>query len=252
LTLAPALLEHGRMNTTQDQGHSTGSSPLRLLLLGAGGRMGASIRELLSRDSRFTLVATPGSDDELGPDTPGFDVAIDFSRPEGLLKLVELCHSRARPLVTGTTGMDSHLQAKLVGATDRVALVCEANFSLGVAILGAAVAQVAAALPGWDCDIIEQHHRGKQDAPSGTALALGRKVEAARPESSRPVVYSSVRSGDIVGEHTVQFCGEGERLELTHRATDRHIFAAGALEAAARVVGRRPGRYRLVDLLKPA
>ena len=111
------------MNTTQDQGHSTGSSPLRLLLLGAGGRMGASIRELLSRDSRFTLVATPGSDDELGPDTPGFDVAIDFSRPEGLLKLVELCHSRARPLVTGTTGMDSHLQAKLVGAM--VAKVCQ-------------------------------------------------------------------------------------------------------------------------------
>src|SRR5690606_2673615 len=215
------------------------------------GRMGASIREILPDDPRFTLVATPGRDDPLGPDTPGFDVAIDFSRPEGLLKLVDLCHSRARPLVTGTTGMDAHLQARLVAATDRVALVCEANFSLGVAVLGAAVAQVAAALPGWDCDIIEQHHRGKQDAPSGTALALGRKVDAARSETARPVAYSSTRCGDIVGEHSVQFCGEGERLEFIHRATDRHVFAAGALEAAARIVGRHPGRYRLVELLKP-
>src|SRR5690606_33935673 len=127
----------------------TRSSPLRLLLLGANGRMGASIHEILPDDPRFTLVATPGRDDPLGPDTPGFDAAIDFSRPEGLLKLVDLCHSRARRLLTGTTGMDAHLQARLVAATDRVALVCEANFSLGVAVVGAAVAQVAAALPGW-------------------------------------------------------------------------------------------------------
>lgn len=229
---------------------ASSANPIRLLLLGASGRMGQSIRGLLADDRRFELVATPSSSDPLGADTPSFDVAMDFSRPQGLLKLISLCHSRARPLVTGTTGMDSHLQAKLVGATDRVALVSESNFSLGVAVLGAAVAQVAAALPDWDCDIIEQHHRGKQDVPSGTALSLGRKVDAARPDSAKPVAYASTRCGDIVGEHTVQFCGNGERLEFTHRATDRRIFAAGALEAAARVAGRHAGRYRLVDLLK--
>ncbi|MEZ5465204.1 MAG: dihydrodipicolinate reductase C-terminal domain-containing protein [Lysobacteraceae bacterium] len=238
------------MSTSHDdRSNARAGTPIRLLLLGGSGRMGRSITELVAQDARFQLVATPGRDDALDANTPAFDVAIDFSRPEALLKLIELCHSRARPLVTGTTGMDGNLQARLVGATDRVALVCESNFSLGVAVLGAAVAQVAASLPNWDCDIIEQHHSGKQDAPSGTALALGRKVDAARPAASRPVAYCSTRSGDIVGEHTVQFCGAGERLELTHRATDRHIFAAGALEAAARLIGRHAGRYRLVELL---
>jgi len=117
---------------------------------------------------------------------------------------------------------------------------------LGVAVLNELVRRAAAALPGWDCDIVDTHHANKRDAPSGTALALGATIAAARGDAPR---YASVRAGDIVGEHVVQFSGAGERLELIHRATDRDVFARGALEAAAFMVGRGPGRYELGELL---
>ena len=120
-----------------------------------------------------------------------------------------------------------------------------ANFSLGVAVLSELVERAAAALGGWDCDIVESHHVHKKDAPSGTALALGGSAErgGAQPR------YASLRAGDIVGEHLVQFTTLGERIELVHRATNRDIFARGALHAAARLSGRAPGQYQLRDLL---
>ncbi|MCR6496087.1 hypothetical protein LJB71_07585 [Thermomonas sp. S9] len=107
------------------------------------------------------------------------------------------------------------------------------------------VARASALLPGWDCDIVEAHHARKLDAPSGTALTLGAAAESggAHPH------YASLRAGDIVGEHLVQFATAGERIELVHRATNRDIFARGALHAARRLNGRAPGRYRLADLL---
>jgi 4-hydroxy-tetrahydrodipicolinate reductase len=119
------------------------------------------------------------------------------------------------------------------------------NFSLGVAVLHELVERASRALPEWDCDIVEAHHARKLDAPSGTALTLGAAAEqgGARPR------YASLRAGDIVGEHTVQFATLGERIELVHRATSRDIFARGALHAAARLAGRAPGHYRLRDLL---
>jgi len=119
-----------------------------------------------------------------------------------------------------------------------------ANFSLGVAVLGDLVQRAAAALHGWDCDIVESHHVHKKDAPSGTALALGARAE----QGGLQPRYVSLRAGDIVGEHTVQLTGPGERLELVHRATDRDVFARGALLAAQRLAGRPPGRYRVADL----
>ena len=114
-----------------------------------------------------------------------------------------------------------------------------------MAVLSELVERAAAALPGWDCDIVESHHVHKQDAPSGTALTLGACAEqgGANPR------YASLRAGDIVGEHLVQFTSLGERIELTHRASNRDIFARGALHAAVRLVGRPPGQYRVRDLL---
>jgi 4-hydroxy-tetrahydrodipicolinate reductase len=119
------------------------------------------------------------------------------------------------------------------------------NFSLGVAVLAELVERAARALQGWDCDIVEAHHVHKQDAPSGTALSLGQAAErgGAAPR------YASLRAGDIVGEHTVQFSGRGERLEFIHRATSRDVFAHGALQAAQWLSGRAPGQYRMSDLL---
>ena len=177
--------------------------------------------------------------------TPAFDVAIDFSLPEAFDAALALAVERGAAFVSGTTGLDQAQRNALAAASSRIPVLWAANFSLGVAILNTLVERAAAALPGWDCDIVEAHHAHKKDAPSGTALALGASAEAggARPR------YASLRAGDIVGEHTVQFATTGERIELVHRATSRDIFAHGALHAACRLAGREPGLYRLGDLL---
>ena len=176
---------------------------------------------------------------------PEFDVAIDFSLPEGFDAILGLCLQRGVPLASGTTGLSQAQQAALDAASARIALAWASNFSLGVAVLHDLVERAARALPGWDCDIVEAHHTRKLDAPSGTALTLGQ----AAGEGGATPRYASIRAGDIVGEHLVQFTGIGERIELVHRASNRDIFARGALHAARALVGRAPGRYRVRDLL---
>ena len=179
-------------------------------------------------------------------EVPGFDVAVDFSLPEAFDPLLALCLARGAGLVSGTTGLSAAQTAALDASAERVAVLWAPNFSAGVAVLTELVRQAAAALPGWDADVVEAHHVHKKDAPSGTALHLGAAVEAGR---GRAPHYASLRAGDIVGEHTVQLAGPGERLELVHRATNRDIFARGALEAALRLAGRAPGRYGFGALL---
>ena len=176
---------------------------------------------------------------------PEFDVAIDFSLPEGFDRVLALCLERGRPLVSGTTGLADAQRAAIAAAGERIAVLWAANFSLGVAVLDELVERAARSLHGWDCDIVESHHVQKKDAPSGTALALG---EAAGRGGASPR-YASIRAGDIVGEHLVQFAAAGERVELVHRASNRDIFARGALHAAARLRGRPPGVYRMRDVL---
>lgn len=184
---------------------------------------------------------------ELGG-APEFDVAIDFSLPHGFDPVLTLCASRGKALVSGTTGLSSAQETAINEAATRIAVVWAANYSLGVAVLTELVRRAAAALPGWDCDVVEAHHTRKLDAPSGTALHLGAAVAIGRGQAPN---YLSLRAGDIVGEHTVQFAGAGERLELIHRATNRDIFARGALEAAVRVAQHAPGRYGLAELMFP-
>ena len=176
---------------------------------------------------------------------PDFDVAIDFSLPEAFDGVLAVCVARGAALVSGTTGLDDAQRAAMQAASERIPVLSAANFSLGVAVLSELVERAAAALPGWDCDIVESHHIHKKDAPSGTALALGVSVE----QGGATPRYASLRAGDIVGEHLVQFTTAGERIELVHRATNRDIFARGALHAAAKLAGRAPGLYRLRDLL---
>lgn len=176
---------------------------------------------------------------------PRFDVAVDFSLPEAFDAVLAACVARKAGFVSGTTGLYDAQRIALEEAARVVPVLWASNFSLGVAVLADAVARAAGALPGWDCHIVEAHHAGKRDAPSGTALSLG---EAAADGGATPR-YASLRAGDIVGEHTVQFTGIGERLEFVHRATSRDVFARGALHAAAWLAGRAPGRYRMADLL---
>ena len=176
---------------------------------------------------------------------PAFDVAVDFSLPEGFDAILALCLERGTPLVSGTTGLEPAQREAIEAAAARIPVLWASNFSLGVAVLHDLVQRAARALPGWDCDIVEVHHARKVDAPSGTALTLG----AATEQGGAAPRYASLRAGDVVGEHTVQFTGHGERVELVHRATSRDVFARGALHAARRLRGRAPGRYRLADLL---
>jgi len=231
-------------------------TPIRLLIHGASGRMGQSLLRLAAADSGLHVVAAVsrgGADDASGSlpasrmaEAPAFDVAIDFSLPAGLAGLIDACARHGAGLVSGTTGLGSPEHAALDAAAARIPLLWAPNFSLGVAVLQGLVRQAAAALPGWDADIIELHHSGKRDAPSGTALRLGEALAAGRGQPPR---YHSLRAGDAVGEHSVQLSGHGERLELVHRASDREVFARGALFVAGWLAGKAPGRYRIEDAL---
>lgn len=232
---------------------------VRVLVHGATGRMGQALMRLGTRRDDIDIVAavSRGMPSQRVVDgvpqfasselhgTPKFDVAIDFSLPQGFDGVLALCLERGAAFVSGTTGLAESQRDALDAAAQRIPVLWASNFSLGVAVLGEIVERAAAMLPGWDCDIVEAHHVHKQDAPSGTALTLGAFAEqgGARPR------YASLRAGDIVGEHTVQFATAGERIELIHRATNRDVFAHGALHAASRLPSRGPGLYRVRDVI---
>ena len=196
------------------------------------------------------------------------DVAIDFSNAAATRTNLAACRAARTPLLIGTTGFAAELDGALAAAARHIPILVAANTSLGVTLLLELVRIAARALPpAFDIDIVEMHHRSKQDAPSGTALALGAAAREARQGSAAAggasgaaaagegahregeVGFASVRAGDLVGEHTVLFAGPGEALSLTHRATDRGIFARGALAAALWLQSRPPGRYTMGDLL---
>ena len=235
------------------------NTPTRILIHGSSGRMGQALLRLSKEPGsgcqavaavarRVDLRVIDGvpqfAAHELSG-VPEFDVAIDFSLPEGFDAILQLCLARKTALVSGTTGLSEAQQAALVVASDRIPLIWASNFSLGVAVLHDLVERAAGMLQGWNCDIVEAHHTRKLDAPSGTALTLG---DAAKTGGAQPH-YASIRAGDIVGEHLVQFTSTGERIELIHRASNRDIFARGALHVAQRLHTRLPGRYRVSELL---
>lgn len=229
--------------------------PLRILVHGASGRMGGALLRLAAAAPDLQVVAAVSRDGSAGgaaglpasglQQAPEFDVAIDFSLPGAFGGILAACLEHGAALVSGTTGLGESDVAAMTAAAARIPIVWSSNFSLGVAVLASLVERASRALPGWDCDIIEAHHKAKRDAPSGTALTLGEAVVAtgATPR------YASIRAGDIVGEHTVQFATDGERLELIHRASNRDIFARGALHAAGWVAHRQPGLYSLRDIV---
>lgn len=255
--------------------------PLRLAINGATGRMGQALLDLLQHDSRFEVVAAltaPGMPQLgerawQGPAAPCFqadwpqdalDVVIDFSGPDGLASALDHCTTRGVALVSGTTGIDAALKARVAEASKRIALMHASNFSLGVAVLTRLLREAAAVLPDWDLEIVEAHHNRKTDAPSGTALSLGEAAAAARGstlardgvtgirEGARhagSIGFAVVRGGDIVGEHIAMLIGAGERVELGHRATDRSIFARGAMEAACWLCRQAAGAYNLEAVL---
>lgn len=255
---------------------------VRAALIGISGRMGLALVRAASGSKEISIAAAVASPQSaaLGKDagelagigrlgvtiTPDLaaalsqaDVAIDFSSGAATQTNLAACRKAGRPLLVGTTGypVDTDFDA----AAKDIPLLVAPNTSLGVTLLIELVRQAAAALPAeFDIEIIEAHHRMKQDAPSGTALALGKAAAEGRgrpldpvrgegaPRRGNEIGFAVVRGGDIVGEHSVLFAGMGESLTLSHRATDRALFARGALQAAAWLQARAPGRYFMRDL----
>ena len=197
----------------------------------------------------------------------GVDVAIDFTMPEATLTHAARAAASGTPLVIGTTGLSNEQEAILAEHAKSTAIVYAPNMSLGVNLLLAVVEQVSAALDdAWDIEIVEMHHNRKVDAPSGTALGLGRAAAKGRgrtfddvavlsregntgPRAQGQIGFATLRGGDVIGDHTVIFAGAGERVEIGHKASGRDVFAAGAVRAARWVAGRSPGLYSMRDVL---
>jgi 4-hydroxy-tetrahydrodipicolinate reductase len=195
------------------------------------------------------------------------EVAIDFTLADATAANLAACVAMQRPVVIGTTGHDAAQRAQIAAAAKQIAIVNAPNMSLGVNLLLKLVELTAGKLDAsYDIEVFEAHHRGKKDAPSGTALALGAAAGAGRgvklsdsaeyarhgtgePRRRGAIGFSVFRGGDVVGDHTVTFAGAGERIELTHRASDRLAFARGAVQAARWLVGRPPGLYSMQDVL---
>lgn len=204
---------------------------------------------------------------DMGVALAGADVAIDFSLPQSIAAHAQGCLERRVGLLVGTTGFDAAARAELETAARAIPLMIAPNTSIGVAVMTHLLEVAARALgDGYEAEISEAHHRMKRDAPSGTALAWGEAIARARgarlaelavfdrhgtegPRRPGSIGFASLRAGDIVGEHTAVLAADGERIELTHRAQDRLVFARGALQAAAWLVGRPPGLYGMHDVL---
>ena len=264
---------------------------IKIGLPGGGGRMGGMLIREIAREDDLYLVATT---DRAGSPKIGYDsgtvaglasngvllgvdpeslfseadVVIDFSVPDASMNHAKLAKETGKALVIGTTGLTPDQEDMLRQAANQTAIVYCANTSVGVTLLTQLVEQIAAQLTtGWDIEILETHHHHKVDAPSGTALALGKAAARGRQvnldnvadmvrkgqigaRNDGDIGFAVLRGGDVAGEHSVIFYGESERVEITHRANDRVIFARGALRAARFAAVAAPGFYNMHDVLK--
>ena len=235
-------------------------------IYGSSGRMGRAIAEQIAVEG-----ATLAGGVDAGGDPAALaaraDVLVDFSTPSALEAHLAIARAARTPLVIGTTGLTQVQHAAIDAAAADIAVLQTGNTSLGVTLLAQLVREAAAKLgTDWDIEIVESHHRHKVDAPSGTAILLGEAAAAGRgttlseqrvdgragltgARTEGTIGMASLRGGSVIGDHHVVFASEGERVELTHLAQDRSIFAKGAVRAALWIAGRPAGRYRMGDVL---
>jgi 4-hydroxy-tetrahydrodipicolinate reductase len=266
------------------------TAPMRIAVLGADGRMGRALtRAVVAAGGGAKLTAAceraghPAIGKDAGvlaggetlgvsvigslPPKGAADVWIDFTSAQATETVCKAATAAEAALVVGTTGLGPETRAAMESAARKVAVVYATNYSVGINVLRAVVAEAARALgPAYDIEIVETHHRAKRDAPSGTALTLaesvaaatGRQLETAAryarhgdvgPRTPGEIGLQAVRGGDVIGDHTVFFLGSGDRLEITHRATTRETFAVGAVRAALWLAGRPPGMYDMRAVL---
>jgi 4-hydroxy-tetrahydrodipicolinate reductase len=223
------------------------NSPVRVMVIGAAGRMGKTVLDLAEKDAEIRIAAVCDLGDSIESAIQNCDVAIDFSQAGSLDEICRAALQHRKALVIGTTG-HSHQQREMLGETAKsLPIVLASNFSVGVNVLFWLTRKAAEFLGSdFDAKIIETHHKMKKDAPSGTAKTLGEILKTVRKNE---IPIESIREGDVVGEHTVIFSGLGERLELAHRAANREIFAAGALRAAKWIINKPPVLYSMQDVL---
>ncbi len=265
------------------------TQPIRYAIAGSAGRMGKTLIEAVMADPHAVLAAAleqPGSPD-IGKDAAQFlgtpsgvtighdvdaalakaDCLIDFTRPEGSLVHLEVCRRRGVHMVIGTTGFDVAGKQSIEAASKDIPVVFAPNMAVGVNAVFKLLDVAARILnEGYDIEVIEAHHRHKVDAPSGTALRMGEVVAAALGRDlgdcavygreghtgERPATqigFSTIRGGDIVGDHTVLFAGTGERIEITHKSASRMSYALGSLRAGRFLQGRRSGLFDMQDVL---
>ena len=241
---------------------------MKVAILGAAGRMGRMLMKLAEADANLEVVAKVDVVDGYDTTWPaGTEAVVDFSFHAAVAPNVEKAAAEGVAYVIGTTGLTAEEQARVDACIGKIPLVQAANYSLGVNLLLALGRQAAAVLgPQYDIEVVEMHHKHKKDAPSGTALMLanaaaeGRAVKlddvacygrrglvGERPEGE--IALHALRGGSVVGDHTVMFAGDLERVEITHKAQSREAFAAGALRAALWAVGRKPGKYDMRNVL---
>ena len=240
---------------------------IRYAIAGANGRMGKTLIEAVKAAPDAILAAAFDIDDDPEAALAEADCLIDFTRPEGTLRYLEICRRRGVHMVIGTTGFSPEQKQRIAAAAEEIPIVCAPNMAVGVNAVFKLLDVAARILnEGFDVEIIEAHHRHKVDAPSGTALRMGEIVAAALGRNlqecaiygreghtgERPATqigFATIRGGDIVGDHTVLFAGTGERIEITHRSASRMSYALGALRAARFLRDKKRGLFDMQDVL---
>ena len=261
----------------------------RIGIVGAGGRMGRMLIEACLKDEQLALGAvfdTPGSPvigktagelvgmasdvvvtDDLAAGLKNIDCLIDFTRPQGTLHHLELCRQAGVGIIIGTTGFEAEGKEAIAAAAKDIPVVFAPNMAVGVNLVFKLLDTAARILnQGYDIEVVEAHHRMKIDAPSGTALRMGEVLATALDRDLKEcavygregvtgerdpstIGFATIRGGDIVGDHTVMFCGLGERVEITHKASSRQPYALGSLRAARFIAGRASGLFDMQDVL---
>lgn len=241
--------------------------PLRLMILGARGRMGQTLIACAANDPALTVTAEIDAEDDFAAALSGCDAVIDFSHATVTAEIAAACAESGKVLVIGTTGHDDTQRQAINAAAQRIPVVFAPNYSVGVNTLFWLTRKAATILgPAFDLEVVEMHHRLKKDAPSGTARRLAEILTEVRELSyaddvahgrkgmvgERPsdeIGMHAIRGGDVVGDHTVIFANTGERVELTHKASSRDTFANGALRAAKWAATQSAGIYDMQDVL---
>jgi len=257
-----------------------GNKMVRVGIFGANGRVGKLIIDDLKEANNISLGAVFVRDElnfsidpsvmvstDLNSFLNSCEIIIDFSLPDACESLLEAAIKNPKPLVIGTTGLNTHQLNLLKQASEKMPILYATNMSLGVALLNKLVYQASAALEGFDIEIVEMHHKHKKDAPSGTALTLGESAAAGRgldldkvrvsgrdgnigERTKDEIAVMALRGGDIVGRHTVGFYNDGEFIELNHTATSRNTFSKGAIRAASWLADKDDGLYSIADCLE--